>query len=308
MRMRRLHPFSLFLFGLSLLAACAPAARPAEPEPVQVVRPLVFEVVETSLGRYNPPGAGATLSLSASVRITNPNGFPVRLRAIDYELFLEEHEAGRGSLAQSLALEPFGSDMLSLAFDVDLRGRPTLLRGVADAFAGAPLSFYLEAALELETLGYRARLPRERLLFGSARATQTVRAPLLRFDELESSAFMLEPGVPVVRVVARATNPGEIGYFLYGNELRLILDGELLAFADMPPSPVPAEGSSRVEILFYPDPYRLGASARAALERALAGLEVAVEIRGDLHLDVLGIDTYAVPPEWQLSGRVAARP
>ncbi|MDQ3458482.1 MAG: LEA type 2 family protein [Deinococcota bacterium] len=296
----------LVLGFLGLLAACAPRAQPGGEHLVQA--PVFVLLPEGArIGKYNPPGAGATVVLQAAARVSNPNPYPVRVRPFDYELFVGDLLAGRGRTPAPVALDAQASADLRLEVEIDLSGQPLVLREVADVFAGAPLPFRVEAALELEAQGDLSSFERGSLFAGGARATQTVQPPALAYDPLESSVFMLEPGLPVVRVVARATNPGEIGYLVYGSDLQLLLDGQSIAFGDMRPSPVPAGGRGRVELLFYPDLTRLGEAGEAALSRALAGDEVALELRGDLRLDVFGLGGYAVPPDWQVRGPVAAR-
>lgn len=297
----------LLLLSLSgLVAACVPGAQPGEESLAQAP---VFALLpeEARLGKYNPPGAGATVVLQAAARVSNPNPFPVRVQPFDYALFVGDLLAGQGRVPAPVHLAAQASADLHLEVEIDLSGQPLVLREVADAFAGSLLPFRVEAALELEALGEVISVRRTRLLAGGARATQTVQPPALAYDPLESSVFMLEPGLPVVRVVARATNPGEIGYLVHGSDLQLFLDGHPIAFGDMRPSPVPAGGRARVEWLFYPDLARLGEAGRAVLARALEGYEVALELRGDLRLDVFGLGGYVAPPEWQVRGVVAAR-
>lgn len=315
-RLFRLRPwvFSLLVAALVLLASCAPAARPLEADSSlanlpNVVRPLEFEVLPegTSLGKYNPPGAGATVGLSITAAVRNPNGYPLRLQSLDYEVFVNGVSAGQGVMTSPLALEPLGTGQVTFDVQIDLRRQPAVVREIAATFAGAALTFRLEAAVTVETLGYRATLARYSLFEGVTVATETVRAPELSLDESESSVFMLEAGLPVVRVVATVSNPGDIGYFIYGADLQLLFDGEPLARADMRPSPVPAGGESRIELLFYPDISRLPPSARLSLLGALEGGTVTAEVRGGLLLDVLGIDTYNVPPAWQIRGTVTGR-
>ncbi len=142
---------------------------------------------------------------------------------------------------------------------------------------------------------------------GSVRARETLSPPLLRLNEAESEVFLLEPGVPVVRVVGWAINPGGVGYFVYGTDLSLLLDGQTVARADLTPSPVPAGGAGRIEITFYPDLGALGAEAREALSQAIAGTPLPLVVQGELRLDVLGLGTFPVANRWQLTGQVAAQ-
>ena len=139
---------------------------------------------------------------------------------------------------------------------------------------------------------------------GEASALQRVVAPELAFDAGESAAYLLRPEAPVVRVVMRAANPGDIGYFLYGRDLTLAFGGEVIATEDLRPQPLPAGREGRIDLLFYPSWTRISDTARAAIEAALAGRPMLVEVSGDLRMDVLGIDSFDVPAGWSVGGPV----
>lgn len=289
-----------------MVCACAPtvSAPPAESD---VVRPLVFTLQpDSALGKFNPPGAGATITLSIEATVSNPNSFPVTLEAIDYRLYLAEQAAGVGRYQTSQWLEPGGTAPVQLELAVGLQ-QPGLLRPVAEAFAGTPLPVRIDGAVTVSTLGYRPTFAPSTLVSGAVRARETLSPPLLQLNEAESDLFLLEPGVPVVRVVGRAINPGGVGYFLYGTDLALVIDGQIVAKADLRPSPVPAGGAGRIEILFYPDMGALAADARETLSQALAGVPLSLSVQGELQLDVLGLGTFPVVTAWQLMGQVSAQ-
>jgi hypothetical protein len=300
------------LMLLCLLAACAPAAKqaakpPAQPQ--QVVKPLVFELLpgNTSLGKFNPPGAGAVIDLTIGAKVRNPNDFPVALKEVSYQLLFGKLLAAKGQFAQKVSLEPGKSALISFDVRVDLKDKPDLVRQVAAAFTGQTLPFSLEGTVQLATLGYTPSYGPAVLLAGETHAREVWAPPQLTYEQKQSEVFLLEPGVPVVRVVAQATNPGAIGYFLYGNNLLLKLAGQPLAYADLSPVPIPAHSGSRLEILFYPDVNRLDDATAQALKAALAGIPMSLDISGELKLDVLGVATFKVPAEWKLAGFVEAK-
>ncbi|MBS3967186.1 MAG: LEA type 2 family protein [Truepera sp.] len=296
----------LAITALGLVAACAPTVS-APVREAQVVRPLVFELLDSSsLGKFNPPGAGATITLGVDAVVSNPNSFPVSLHELDFRLYLADQAAVAGRYLVPKRLEPGETAGLQFEVAISLQ-QPGLLRAVAEAFAGTPLPVRIDGAVTVSTLGYQPSFAPAVLMSGVVQARETLSPPLLQMSEAESEVFWLEPGVPVVRVVGWAINPGGVGYFVYGTDLSLTLNGQLVASADLTPSPVPAGGAGRIEILFYPDLNALGAEAREALSEAIAGTPLPLAVHGELRLDVLGLGTFPVASAWQLTGQVAAR-
>lgn len=307
---RSTFPWLLAVLALvGLLAGCAPRAQPeaAVPEAETEVSAPAFTILQARLDRYDPPGAGASARLRTWVQVINPNPYPLRLRPFDYTLMVDGAWAGRGRSASALSVPPRESAELELVFDLELSGQPPLLRQVAGAFAGTPLRFAVEAALELEALGGAWRFAPRTLFEGGARAAGAPEPPRLAFDAITSSVFLLESSLPVVRVVARAENPGTVGYLVYGSDLQLLLDGHSLAFGDLRPTPLPAGASARLELLFYPDAERLSEAGAQALAAVLEGGEAAAELRGAFTLDVFGLGSFPVPPEGVLGGPLRAR-
>lgn len=291
---------------LGLVCACAPTVS-APVRETEGVRPLVFELLSSSsLGEFNPPGAGATITLGVDAAVSNPNSFPVSLQELDFRLYLADQAAVAGRYLVPHWLEPGETAELQFELAVSLQ-QPGLLRAVAEAFAGTPLPVRIDGAVTVSTLGFQPTFAPAVLMSGAVQARETLSPPLLQLNEAESEIFLLEPGVPVVRVVGRAINPGGIGYFVYGADLRLALGGRIIASADLTPSPVPAGGVGRIEILFYPDLNALSPEARESLAQAIAGTPLPLMVQGELRLDVLGLGTFPVASAWQLTGQVAAQ-
>jgi hypothetical protein len=289
-----------------LLAACAPGTDIESAEPLSTILPPTFEVVpgRTSIERFDPPGTGGALDLTIGAQVENPNDFPVRLSRIDYTVFLENRQVARGSFESVIFLDAGGMAPVTFEIATEVGNNVALLRSVVRAFADTPLDFRVEGTLDFSSLSYGFTTRRRELLVGETLARQTVTPPALRLDETASEVFELRAGVPVVRAVVTATNPGDIGYFLYGKDLALRLGGYELALADMDPVPVAAGAGTRIDLLFYPDPALLTAEGRAALDAALDGIATQMEVEGDLQMDVLGVDTFAVPAGWQVVGFV----
>lgn len=300
-----------------LLAGCLPARRSGTPqpgiqrtEPIEPIAPLVFEVVpgQTEIVRFDPPGAGASAELTLSAQVHNPNPFGVRLERVAYQVFLAGEAVARGEVAPERFIAAGAQAPLRLNVVASLEGNTELLRGVAQAFTGAPLPFELEGIVVFTSPSHEFSTSRSTLFSGEVRARQVFEPPQLRLDEAASSVFALRPGVPVVRVVVIARNPGEIGYFLSGRDVVLSLGGESVATLDISPVPVPAGQDSRFELLFYPQPPQLGSEAVGLLNAAMAGIPTSLEVRGDFSVDVLGVASYALPQSTRLSGFVYNAP
>lgn len=294
--------------ALGLLVACAPGTAIRSARPVGEIKPPVLELIpnETRIDRFDPPGAGAGLVMTVSAMVHNPNGFPVSLEAVTYQVVLHGDRVATGTLEPSLDLATRGEAPLSFQVHADLSGKGGLLRAVAQAFADTPLPFRVEGTERFASSSYVFETRKTLLLAGSAFARQTVAPPRLSLDESGSRIFMLRPDVPVIQVVVKARNPGDIGYFLYGKDLAVTLAGEPMARQDMRPVPLAAGQDGRIDLAFYPAPDALDKAGRDALQAALRGIPTLLRVRGSLFMDVLGVDSFDVPPGWEITGFVSA--
>jgi len=292
--------------ALAALAACAPRTDIRRTEQIQDILPPTFELVpgRTSVERFDPPGAGAVLEMTIGALVRNPNQFPVRLETVAYTVYLEGRPAVRGALAPDVFLEPGATAPVSFRVVTDLAGRNDLFVAAARAFVDRPLTFAIEGTLRFSSASYAFETRQRLLLEGSTFARRTAQAPLLRLDEEASRVFELHSGVPVAQVVLLANNPGDIGYFLHGKDLKLVLGGWPVATEDMRPVPIAAGETTRVDLLFYPVPGELPDEARAVLEAAVQGYATLLRIEGDLYMDVLGVDSFPVPSGWSVTGFV----
>jgi hypothetical protein len=302
-------PRWLVPLALLLLAACAPRTELSSVTPRTYigVPELTLLEGETSVERFDPPGAGSLLTLQIAALLHNPNTFPITVTEIEYGVSLEKRTSTHGLLEVDTYLDPGETLPLQFTVETPLGRNPDLLRAAVRAFAGRPLAFRVDGHIRFVNESHRFRSSSRLLLEGSVLARESVRAPQLGLLAGASEVFALQPAEPVIRLVLTAVNPGDIGYFLHGKDLSLSLDGQLITTGDLRPTPVPARDSSRIDILFYPDLARLGPEASAALTEALMGKDVAVELDGRLFMDVLGLDSFAVPDGWAVQGVLGAR-
>ena len=186
----------------------------------------------------------------------------------------------------------------------DLANRNELFVAAARAFVDRPLEFRIEGSIRFSSASYAFESRSKELLAGSTFARRTAQAPLLSLDEQASRVYELSPGVPVAQVVLLASNPGDIGYFLHGKELTLMLGGWPVAVEDMSPVPIAAGDTTRVDLLFYPATSSLNEESSAALRAAMDGYATLMRIEGELFMDVLGVDSFPVPTGWSVTGFV----
>lgn len=300
-------PLLIALAVLFALTACAPGAE-VRARPTVDVAPLVFEAVpgRTRLERFDPPGAGERLQLELAVLARNPNPFGVRLDRFEYRVSLAGSLVAEGTLEPGAWLEAEGSVPLSFPVDASLPPRRPLLTAVARAFTGEPLPYRLEGRVRFSAAGFAFETRDAVLVEDGLLPRETAAPPSVSFERDDSRVFEVRPGVPVVQIVATVRNPGEIGYFLNGKDVVLSLGGRPLGRLDVGPVPLPAGGERRLDLLFYPDPSLLDEPGRRAVAAALSGVPTGFSVRGELAMDVLGVESFAVPGGLALDGFVDA--
>ena len=301
--MRRLT----FLLSLVFLTACTPYQRPIQRvAPLEPIQPLVFTVVpgQTAVERFDPPGAGATVELNIGLQVENPNAFGVTLEKVAYEVALAGKAVGESVVEPGYFIAAGEQAPLKLRVTASLEGEPDLIRAVARAFSTTPLPFRLDGVTVFASRSHEVRTARRTLVSGGAMARERVTPPELRLVDAQSRVFLLRPDAPVIQLSVNAENTGGIGYFLSGQGVHVFLGGQDLGAQDLSLVPVPAAQGNRFDLLFYPQPAQLDDAARAALAAALQGIPTLLELRGDLLLDVLGVDTYRVAGGLDLSGFV----
>jgi hypothetical protein len=327
------------LFALLLVAsvaACAPrvvgeitAATPV----VDVVSPR-FEVdlEGTGIDRFDPPGAGAGLRVTVAATATNPNPFDMTVERLAYTLRLDGEAVAEGVLEPDLFVPRLGVATLSWTVDASLAEHPGLWRAVVGTFAGEPLPFEVEGQMRFLSDVYAFTTGVRPLFAGSLSARETVQPPRLTVLRRSHEVIVVRPDVPALRLALEVTNPGDVGYFVSGRGLVLGLllprpaaemavvgvaapprPGELaevlpVGVVDLPPLPVPAGASVRIDLLVYLEPAALSPAARGRLDVVLAGGVVPFVLEGPFVYDVLGVDSFRVPlpsPLFGVFGEVA---
>ncbi len=297
---------------LGLLAACAPAATDGEitsATPIGDVFAPRFEVepAETYIERFDPPGAGAGLTLALSTIVRNSNSFPIVLERIDYRLFVAGESVGEASVTAGVELPAGGSADFAWTLQGDLAEHPPLWSKVVGAFAGSPLPFAVEGKLVFSSQSYAFSTGTRPLVDGYALSRESVRPPRIRLEREGSRVTLVHANAPVVTLSLLAQNPGDVGYFLTGRGLVLELNGVHVAELDIGPLPLPAGDVVRSELTFLIDRGRLGEAAAAAVEAALAGERGEVRVLGEFAYDVLGVDSFPVVMPEGLSLLLPAR-
>lgn len=301
-----------FLFVLLLigsLTGCLPFRSSSDAgaaidraEPLAPIEPLVLSSSETVIERFNPPGpdSSSVLELTLATNARNVNPFAVTLTRVDYELYLLDRKVATGEFTPGLRVEANSQEPLILALSTPLE-RNNLIKAAAQTYVGTPLPFRLEGTLSFSSDNYGFTTRKLILLQGELTSRQQLALPSLTLAEGETKAYILREGVPVIRALIQAENPGDVGYFLYSKDLEVLLNDVPIATQDVSPIPVQAGQTTTFELLFYPVLSDLGAEATNALADALNGVETNLSLRGPLFVDVLGVDTFEVT-DWSLTG------
>jgi LEA14-like dessication related protein len=313
-----LHRY-VYLLLILLLVGCIPIRRNrnsdpnpnpeptpapiATAEPLQPIEALLLTVVpgQTLIERFDPPGAGSTAKAVIGAQAKNTNSFGVTLTHVDYEVFLLDKSVARGSLRPDVFVAPDSLVPLKFPFSASLEKQTDLIKAVAKSFTGTPLAFRLEGSMTFTSQSYGFTTQKVTLLQGDMLSKQKLEPPQLSLNENASAAYTLREGVPIVRVVMDVTNGGDIGYFIYGKDIELYLGDIKIALQDISPNPIAAGQEGSFEILFYPDLTILEGEALKVLKAALQGIPTSLELKGNLSVDVLGVDTVEML-EWEIKG------
>lgn len=282
---------------------------------VDVVAPrFEFDPVATRIERFDPPGAGAGLEARLAATVRNPNDFDVVLERVEWTLRLAGRAVATGVLEPGSELPGGGAVALAWTAEASLAETRELWGPVVGAFADRPLPFVVEGRLRFVSEVYAFTSGVRTLFAGELVARQTVRAPVLELVDGAHEATAVRSDAPVLRVALAATNPGDVGYFLSGRDVRVALgvprttagdaaraptaeearDALEVGRVELAPVPLPAGATVRVDLLVYLDPAALPAAALTRLEAVLAGVPTPVAVSGTWAYDVLGVDSFGL--------------
>jgi hypothetical protein len=320
----------LALLLTASIAACAPrvvgeitAVTPV----VDVVSPrFTTDPVATRIERFDPPGAGAGLSVTVAATAHNPNPFDMTVERLAYTLDLAGVPVAEGTIEPALFVAGMAEAHLSWTIEASLAEHPSLWRAVVGTYAGEALTFEIRGQMRFLSEVYAFTTGVRPLFGGTLTARETIQPPQLTVVRRAHEVIVVRPDAPSVRVVVEVTNPGDVGYFVSARGLTLGLllprspaeiavagvaaapsPGELaevltIGTVDLAPLPVPAGATVRTDLLVYLEPAVLSAAARARLDAVVAGDVVPFVIDGWFAYDVLGVDSFLLPRSEPLFG------
>ena len=292
-----------------LLSACIPAGSPIRAEPKVDIIPLRFSLSEerTKIEKFDPPGAGSQLEMTLAFSVLNPNSFGINLKQIKYRIALAGVGVEEDVLEPDYYIRAGGEAAIDYRLKTSVEGKPGLIKAIARAFTGTPIDFEMTGETVFESLTHEFNSKRESLLSGKVAVRNEVVMPVLELDKEASKIYSLRADAPVIKVQINAENPGQVGYFIYGQEVILTIGGEFVMSQDLPLSAIPAAKTTAVELYFYPDLQHLSAKAKEAIAAALNGKPVPFSLTGDVLVDVLGIDSYTITDGWNLYGSLMSK-
>lgn len=324
----------LLVLLAATLAACVPrtVGEITEVTPVvDVVAPrFTVDEAATRIERFDPPGAGAGLSLTLAVTAANPNAFDLIIERLTYELRLAGEPVVAATLEPLLRVPALGTAEWSWTVDASLAALPELWRAVVGAYAGTPLPFEVEGRMRFVSEVFAFTTGVRPLFAGELAARQAIVPPRLAIVPGRQQVLVARPDAPALRFALEVSNPGDVGYFLSARGLQLALllpavapaaDDEeprtraptpselaealVVGEVDLAPLPVPAGATVVTDLVVVLDPTRLSTAALARLEALLAGQPTPFVVSGPFAYDVLGVDSFRLAlrePLWGTFG------
>ena len=301
---RRALALSLGTAVTLVLAACLPRAEPA------LGAPTFRLVTESSrIVRLDPPGAFAegAMAVRVALRATNPNPVAVRLSFLEGELWLGGVTAAEFSVVGGLELPARGDAALAVEVAVPLGRLDALIGPLADAVAGRPLAYRVDAAVGIDVLGAPTRFPRVTVARGEVRQADLVpAAPRVSFDPATTGVREARFDRVTLSIGLIVDNPGPLGFVLRAPDARLRLGDRDVASIGVPAIRVAAGSSAPWAQEVVINPVALGVALATQLQSVATGGAAAIDIavlgRWELDLGVLG--RWNAPQGTLASGRV----
>jgi hypothetical protein len=301
---RRALALSLGTIVTLVLAACVPRAEPA------LGAPTFRLVTESSrIVRLDPPGAFAegAMVVRVALRATNPNPIAVRLSHLEGDLWLGGVTAAAFSFVGGLELPARGDAALAVEVAVPLGRLDALIGPLADAVAGRPLAYRIDAAVGIDVLGVPTRFPRFTVARGEVRQADLVpAAPRVSFDPATTGVREARFDRVTLSIGLIVDNPGPLGFVLRAPDARLRLGDRDVASVGVPAIRVAAGSTATWAQEVVINPVALGVALATQLQSVASGGAAAIDIavlgRWELDLGVLG--RWNAPQGTLASGRV----
>ena len=277
---------------LFVLASCLPGADAVLGPP-----PFRLQAEGSGLTRLDVADVGApSATFRLVIDVTNPNPVGVRLAVLDGDLYLNDVRAGSVAFADGLDLPARAHARLALDVTLDADAFPALTNAFADALAGRPLRYRLDAQVGIDVLGAVQRFPRTTLLAGNVASDLRLSPPRLSLERDHSGVQSVSFDRVVISLALRVHNDGPVGLRVRAPDVRFGLGGREVATLQLPTTSLPAGSSSLLVQELVLNPVQLGAAIITELTRLASGLAAGVELslRGGWELEVPGLATRSV--------------
>jgi hypothetical protein len=289
---------------LASLASCVPGAAPTLGAPTFRLR-----ADDTRIVRLDPPGAidDGALVVRVALRATNPNPVGIRLEALDGDLSLGGVAASGLSFVGGVDLPARGAADLALEATVPLDRIGALASVLADAVAGRPVAYRVDASVTVALLGVPTRFPTVTVARGEVRqADLAPAAPRVRFDAAGTGVREARFDRVTLAIGLTIDNPGPLGFVLRAPDARLRLGGRDVASIALPATTVPGGSTVTTAQELVVNPVALGVAVATQLQTLAGGGAAAVDAvivgRWELDLGILG--RWTSPAGELVAGRV----
>lgn len=295
---------SLAAVAIAALVACVPGAEPALAAPTFRLVPDASRIV-----RLDPPGAFSEggLLVRVALRATNPNPIGLRLSELEGDLWLSGVPAAGLRFVDGLELPPRGAADLVVEVSVPLSRLDALLGPLADAVAGRPLAYRVDAVVGVEVLGVPTRFPAVTIARGEVRQADLVpAAPRVSFDPATTGVRDVRFDRITLAIGLIVDNPGPLGFVLRAPDARLRLGEREVASVGVPAVQVAARSSATWVQEVVVNPVALGVALATQLQGVAAGGAAAIDIAllGSWELDLGVLGRWNAPAGLLVSGRV----
>ena len=177
--------------------ACFPRQQTpiSQANPIAPIQPPIYELVagQTAIETFNPPGAGAAIDLTIATQVLNPNAFGIRLKQVQYTIFLDNRNIETGIIDLDQFILGNAQVPLKFPLSVSLEGKLELIKAAARAFTGTALPFRIEGKTVFTSQSYEFESRDGVIVQGETLAREAVQTPILRLADDASDVLI---GIP----------------------------------------------------------------------------------------------------------------